>query len=155
MADFASLCRFAHGWIVLTQNDQSVTKFDIRLSSGIPKELDESVSAVYGNIQIGAFKETLVTSLIEWTPVQYRRQWLDAGRRLLDSAPKSAFVTPIRSTFKAQSSRVNSLVLLHATCPRPMNSAGDPISSARRSNRDRVSALRDAVNHTRESSAHW
>ena len=66
--------------------------FDIRLSTDTPDEMNEG-AAVYGQIQLGDFKETYIASLSDWAPEQYRRQWLEAAKRLVGGEPKSAFVT--------------------------------------------------------------
>jgi len=67
--------------------------FDIRLLPEIPIEIDEGESLMWGNLQIGDFKETFVASLFDWTPGTYRRQWREAAERLVNGESKSAFVT--------------------------------------------------------------
>jgi hypothetical protein len=67
--------------------------FDIQLTDEAPPELDGGVSALYGSIEIGDFKEKFVVSLVEWTPERYERQWREAAKRLLEGFAKSAFVT--------------------------------------------------------------
>ena len=48
---------------------------------------------MWGNLQIGDFKERFVASLFDWTPEAYRQQWRDAAERLVNGESKSAFVT--------------------------------------------------------------
>jgi len=67
--------------------------FDIRLTSEVPDELEDGVSAVYGIIQIGDFNETFIASLSEWTPERYALQWKEAAQRLVNGESRSAFVT--------------------------------------------------------------
>ena len=66
--------------------------FDIRLSTNTPDEADEA-PALWGRIQIGSFTEDFIAYLSDWTPEQYRRQWLEAAGRLVSGESKSAFVT--------------------------------------------------------------
>jgi hypothetical protein len=55
--------------------------------------MDEGEPLVYGNLQIGDFRETFVASLLDWTPEAYRQQWREAAERLVNGESKSAFVT--------------------------------------------------------------
>jgi hypothetical protein len=45
----------------------------------------------WGTIQIGSFNEDFIAYLCDWTPEQYRRQWLEAANRLVKGESKSAF----------------------------------------------------------------
>jgi hypothetical protein len=66
--------------------------FDIRLSTDVLNEEGEA-PALWGRIQIGSFIEDFIAYLCDWTPEQYRRQWLEAAERLVNGESKSAFVT--------------------------------------------------------------
>ncbi len=66
--------------------------FDIRLSTNALDEAD-AAPALWGRIQIGSFTEDFIAYLCDWTPDQYRRQWLESAERLVNGESKSAFVT--------------------------------------------------------------
>lgn len=74
--------------------------FDICLSTETLSEVDEG-PALYGQIQLGGFKEAFIASLSDWTPEQYRRQWLRAAERLVGGESKSAFVSSFLSPGKS------------------------------------------------------
>jgi hypothetical protein len=67
-------------------------RFDIRLSTGTLDEAEQA-PAVWGRIQFGSLTEDFVAYLCDWTPAQYKRQWLEAAKRLVNGESKSAFVT--------------------------------------------------------------
>jgi hypothetical protein len=67
--------------------------FDIYLTDEVVREPNPAVPAVYGKIQLGAYVETFVASLVFWTPSQYEQHWHLAAKRMVEGAEKSALIT--------------------------------------------------------------
>jgi hypothetical protein len=67
--------------------------FDIYLTEESAPGLDPGVRAVQGKIRIGDYFETIITSLISWTPKQYERHWLTAVQRVVEGGDRSALIT--------------------------------------------------------------
>ena len=56
-----------------------------------------------GRITLGAFSEQFISPLVFWTADDYRKQWIEAAQRIIDSAERSCFVT---SMYESPSSGV-------------------------------------------------
>lgn len=65
--------------------------FEIYLTSDIVPETEGK--AVYGKIQIGAYKETLISSLAVWSRKDYRASWRKALQHILDGEGPAALIT--------------------------------------------------------------
>lgn len=50
-------------------------------------------AAVYGQIQIGEFRETFISSVVSWTTEDYERQWRTGVRQIVEGAHLSALIT--------------------------------------------------------------
>jgi len=64
--------------------------FDIYLTDRAVPESDGY--AVYGTVILNDYSETFVASLVDWSPVDYRRQWGKASQRLFEGYDRSALV---------------------------------------------------------------
>jgi hypothetical protein len=49
-----------------------------------------------GFIQLNAYRERFVAPLVYWTVADYRQQWGDGIRRILDGQPRSCLITSMR-----------------------------------------------------------
>lgn len=67
--------------------------FDIRVVS---ERADEPADPVgRGRICIGSFEEEFEMVFEYWTPAQYKRQWREGVRRIVDNRPTSCLLTSI------------------------------------------------------------
>ncbi len=67
--------------------------FDIHLTDEAVSDLEPGAKAVYGKIRIDEYQETIVASLVFWTPAQYQHHWEISLRRIVDGADRSALIT--------------------------------------------------------------
>jgi hypothetical protein len=51
-----------------------------------------------GQITLGEFSEEFVAPLVFWTVDEYRKQWREAAKRILNSYENSCFVTAMRKS---------------------------------------------------------
>ena len=92
----AQQCRFCRqDW----HNPKQVTTlsgFSIRFISGPNNEFNEP--SMRGLITLGEFSEEFVAPLAYWTAEDYRKQWAEAARRIVNGAAHSCFVTAMRAS---------------------------------------------------------
>src|SRR5687768_9816250 len=67
--------------------------FDIYLTEEAAPWLDPGVRAVQGSIRIENYVETIIASLMSWSPKEYERHWLTAVQRVVDGGDRSALIT--------------------------------------------------------------
>ncbi|HEY5057180.1 MAG TPA: hypothetical protein VII58_13530 [Acidobacteriaceae bacterium] len=54
---------------------------------------DRTTAGAEGELAIGDYRESFLSSLYEWTKEDYERQWRDAVTSLLEGASKAALIT--------------------------------------------------------------
>lgn len=71
--------------------------FDIRFIRDQPESLEEFLGegawGLRGRITLGGYAEEFVALMRTWSRADYERQWLQAARRLLEGADRTAFFT--------------------------------------------------------------
>ena len=69
--------------------------FSIRLLSDPVPNPEPCVRVSYGSIEIEAFNERFLTSLVYWSPDDYERHWKEALTRVVSSPDDSCLITSI------------------------------------------------------------
>jgi hypothetical protein len=66
----------------------------------LPKDAETPPDGCYGEIQVGDFRETFLSSLEFWKEPDYERQWREALDRISQGEEKSSLITSIRDPQK-------------------------------------------------------
>jgi len=76
---------------------EALGTFDIRFIGDRPESLAEFLGegawGLRGRITLGDYAEEFVALLRTWSREDYERQWMEAARRLLEGADRTAFFT--------------------------------------------------------------
>ena len=67
--------------------------FDIAFLSSEAELQDEGWYGLWGEVILGAHRESFLASLSLWSRSDYEQQWLDAAERIVTGTERSAFVT--------------------------------------------------------------
>jgi hypothetical protein len=67
--------------------------FDLAFVHDEPEHHEEGWEALQGEIVLGEHRERFLASLDRWARRAYEHHWIDAARRLLDGADRTAFIT--------------------------------------------------------------
>lgn len=67
--------------------------FDLAFTGDAPEWQDEGFPTLRGAIVIGDYTEDFLAPLGPWQRSDYERHWIEAGRRLVAGADRTAFIT--------------------------------------------------------------
>ena len=67
--------------------------FDLTFVRVEPQRQEEGWDALEGEIIVGGHRERFLAALDPWERTDYERHWIDAARRLVEGADRTAFIT--------------------------------------------------------------